>query len=252
VEEVVEIQIERTRMQRFWHLVAEQDLYEMVEKSGFGEYEFYLFQKRRMRNALISTLAAAIPALLISPWLSLLGVIFFVYSWRNAYTKEKHEYNGLVYEKQISWYVFQRLIVTYLQDSNDSVIKTFRKLLNRLEEGEFKNNLYRLIIDITENPQSVQPYMHFAEVAAGGTDEARTFMTSLYNYTNHTSDSSIIDELSDIARKAMMRGIEDIRKHKERTFYMYPTKITMVNFIPMVGYMAGAAFDIFSRNMNNL
>lgn len=251
MEEMSEIPIGKTRMERFWHLVAEQDLYEMVEKSGFGEFEFYLFQKRRMRNALLSTLAAVIPAILLSPWFSLLAVVFFVYSWRNSYTKEKHEYNGVVYEKQISWYVFQRLIVTYL-DTNESIITTFRKLLDRLEEGEFKDNLYRLIIDITENPQSVKPYMLFAEVATGGTDDARTFMTSLYNFTNHTSDSSIIDELSDIARKAMMRGIKDIRKHKERPFIMYPTKLTMVNFIPMIGYMAGAAYIILTQNLNNL
>lgn len=234
----------------FWHLVAENDLYEMVEKSGFGEREFVLFQKRRLRAALLSSLAAIIPALLINKWFTFTALLFFVYSWRSAYTKEKNEYNGMLYEKQISWYVFQRLVVTYLKGSSNSIYDTFRKILDRLEEGEFKTNLHRLIIDITEDPENVDPFIKFAENAAGGTDSSLTFMTALYNFRNHTHDNSVIDELSDVARREMMRGIHDIRIIKERNFYFYPTKLTMLNVIPMFGFMAGVAYNTITTSLN--
>lgn len=236
------------KKQGFWHLVAETDLFEMVEKSGFGEYEFILFQKRRLKASLLSMLASVVPTILLNPWFATTAVLFFVYTWRSYYTKEKNEYQGVLYEKQISWYIFQRLVVTYLKGSGGSLFNVFNKILDRLEEGEFKDNLYRITIDITNDSQSAEPFIKFAEQAAGGTDSSLTFMTSLYNFKNHTNDSSVIDELSDTARREMMRGVHDIRTIKEKSFYFFPTKLTMLNVIPMFGYMVGVAYGVFMRS----
>lgn len=256
MEEIIEISVkndQRTFMQKFWHLVAENDLYEMVEKSGFGEYEFYLFQKKRLIRSLFSTTAAIIPTLLVSKWLALTSIIFFVYTWRRMYVQERYEFNGMLFEKRIGWHVFQRMIVTYLVGSNTSVVSALKKTRESLEDGEeFTEHLNRLLIDMVDNPFSVQPYITFAENAAGGTDDALTFMTALYNYKHHSKDNSIISQLSEIARNSMMRGIKEIKRHKELGFYFFPTKITMLNVAPMFGYMAGAALDLIMRNLNNL
>ncbi|MFA1782400.1 hypothetical protein ACDX77_19185 [Bacillus velezensis] len=238
------------KKQGFWHLVAENDLYEMVEKSGYGEQEFVHFQKRRLRNSLISMLGAVLPAIILSPWLSFLALLFFVITWRREYTKERLEFQDVLYEKQLSWFVFQRLIVTYLKGVDDSISGAFEKILDRLEEGEFKDSLHRLSIEITRHPDKVLPYLQFAKDAAGGTDESLTFMTALYNFKNNSHDSAIIDGLSERARNDMRRGIRDIRKMKEKSFYLFPTKLTMLNVIPMFGYMAGVAVDVFTNNMN--
>jgi len=238
----------------FWHLVAEPDLFEMVEKSGYGEYEFQVFQKKRFRNSLIASLAAVVPAIFISPWLAFLGTIFFLMQWRSAYTKEKKEFQDLLYDKQISWFSFQRLVVSYLtgDGKSDSIFVVFKKILSRLEEGEFKSNLQRLIIEITEDPESVRPFLTFANNAAGGTDSALTFMTALYNFKNHTHDNSVIDELSEKARNEMIRGIHEIRQKKEKDFYYFPTKLTMLNIIPMFGFMIGVVVYVFTNNMSLL
>lgn len=251
MEEVVEFKPEK---KGFWHLVAEPDLFEMVEKSGYGEYEFQVFQKKRFRNALIASLAAVVPAIFISPWMAFLGTIFFVLQWRNAYTKEKKEYQDLLYDKQMSWYSFQRLIVSLLtgDGKNDSMFVVFKKILFRLEEGEFKRNTQRLIIDMTDDPNTVKPYITFANNAAGGKDSALTFMTSLYNFRNNTHDNSVIDELSEQARNEMIRGIHEIRQKKERDFYYFPTKLTMLNIIPMFGFMIGIVVYVFTNNMSLL
>ncbi|PKR83053.1 hypothetical protein [Heyndrickxia camelliae] len=239
-----------TKKDNFWHLIAENDLFEMVEKSGFGDKEFVLFQKRRLKGSLLSTIAAIVPTLLLSKWFAFSSILFFIYTWRNYYIKEKREYQDNLREKLTSWYVFERLVVVYLKGAHESIFEVLKKVLDRLEESEFKSHLERLIIDITEDSKSVNPYLNFAERAAGGNDAALTFMTSLYIYKNSTHDSSVIDELSDNARKEMMRGIVDIRKIKEKGFYHFPTKITMLNPIPMFGYMAGVAVNVFMNNMN--
>lgn len=238
----------------FWHLIAEPDLFEMVERSGHGEHEFTTFQKKRFRNALLSMLGAAVPAILISPWLSFLGLLLFVYTWRIAYTKEKKVFQDELYDKQISWYIFQRLIVSYLtgDGKSDSIFIVLKKILDRMDEGEFKSNIQRLIIEITDDPEKVAPFLKFARNGAGGTDPALTFMTALYNFKNNTHDNSVIDELSDIARKEMMRGIHDIRRKKEKDFYFFPTKLTMLNVVPLFGFMASVIFNVFSNNMSLL
>lgn len=238
----------------FWHLVAETDLFDMVLKSGYGEYEFTVFQKKRLRNSLLSSLAAVIPAILISPWLSFLGALFFVITWRSFYTKERNEYQEHLYQKQVSWYVFQRLIVSYItgEGKSDSITVVLWKIHDMLEEGEFKSHLERLIIEITEDSESVKPFLVFANNAAGGTDSALTFMTAIYNFKNHTHDNSVIDELSDMARNEMMRGVHDIRQAKEREFYFFPTKLTMLNVIPMFGFMISVVIYVFTNNMKLL
>ncbi|WP_121606002.1 hypothetical protein [Virgibacillus sp. Bac332] len=246
----MEQKIMKSNKKSFWHLIAENDLYEMVEKSGYGEEEFVLFQKRRLRGSLLSVLAAIVPTVLINEWMAASAILFFVVTWRRYYTKEREEYQEMLYHKQVSWYVFQRLIVTYLQSENDSIYIILKKVLNRMEEGEFKTNLQRFIIDITDDPESVLPFITFAKNAAGGTDSSLTFMTALYNFKNYSSDRSVVNELSDVARREMMRGIHDIRIEKEKGFYLFPTKIHMVNVIPMFGFMISVAYYVITNNMN--
>ncbi|WP_144514847.1 hypothetical protein [Bacillus pumilus] len=237
-------------MKGFWHLIAEEDLFEMVKRSGYGEAEFIHFQKKRLRNSFLSMIGAILPAVILSPWLSFLALIFFTYTWRQAYVKEKIEFRELLYDKQINWFVFQRLIVNLIKGSRGSVIIGLHKVLEQLEEGEFKNNVHRLMLNITRRPGEVGPYMEFAEEAAGGTDESKTFMTSLYNYKHNSSDSAIIDNLNLQANKAMMQSVKMIRIQKENKFALYPTKMTMLNVIIMFGFMAGVAVTVITKNMN--
>ncbi|AMM99552.1 hypothetical protein UP12_19250 (plasmid) [Bacillus pumilus] len=234
----------------FWYLVAEEDLFEMVEKSGYGEAEFIHFQKKRLRNAILSMIGAVLPALILSPWLGFLAIFFFTHTWRQAYVKEKIEFRDLLYEKQINWFVFQRLVVNFVKSNNGSIIIGLRKVLDQLEPGEFKDHIFRLINNITKNPGKVDPYLQFSEEAAGGTDGSKTFMTSLYNYKHNSADPAIIDNLNMQASKAMMESVKMIRLQKENRFALYPTKMTMLNVIIMFGFMAGVAVTVITKNMN--
>lgn len=239
----------------FWHLVAEPDLFDMVLKSGHGEHEFIVFQKRRLRNSLIAAIfGAALPTILISKWLAFVGMVLFLYAWRNVYAKEKKVFNDELYEKQIDWFAYQRLTSSFIpgDGKNDSIFVVFSKVLSKLEEGEFKESLKRLMIEITEESTELDPYLRFAQNGAGGTDDSLTFMMALYNFKSHTHDKSIINELTEIARRDMERGIYKNRRMKERDFYFFPTKLTLLNTIPMIGFFAGVIIHVFTNNMSLL
>lgn len=249
------IETKKVERKGFWHLVAEPDLFDMVLKSGHGEYEFKVFQKRRLRNSLIAAVAgAALPTILISPWLAFSGLILFLYTWRNVYAKEKKVYDDELYEKQISWYAFQRLTTSFVSGdgAKDSIFVVFGKVLSKLVKGEFKESLKRLMVEITEESNELDPYIRFAKNGAGGTDSSLTFMMALYNFRSHTHDKSIINELTEIARKDMERGIYKNRKIKERHFYFFPTKLTLLNTIPMIGFFVSVVVYVFTNNMSLL
>lgn len=234
----------------FWYLIAESDLFEMVEKSGYGEHEFLVFQKRRLRNSIFSGTLAIVPAILVNPYLLSLGLFFFIYNWRKQYTDERREYQDNLFEKQVSWYYFIRLIASFVVGHKESVYVVFNKIQDRLPEGSFKDNTNKLLIDITDNPNKLEPYITFANNAAGGTDESLTFMTAFYNYVNYSNDGSIVDELCAIAKEQMKRGTTEIRMMKERHFYFYPTKLTMLNTIPIFGFVVSIAVYVMTNGLN--
>ncbi|WP_079707726.1 hypothetical protein [Paraliobacillus ryukyuensis] len=241
---------ERSSIQRFWFLIAENDLFDMVKKSGFGLDEFYQFQRKRFVRSILSSLVAIIPSILISPWFGFSAVLFFMYTWRYVYKQEKYEFNKDVFEKQINWQVFKKMFRNYIRNDNPSIVAVLKKMLERLKESHFKDHLNKFIIDITEHPENVKPYVDFSKNAAGGTNESLTFMLNLYNYQNYPGDSSVVDELLNDTRDEMMEGIKDIRSIKERWFYFVPTKLTMLQTILLFGYMAGATINLVVDKLN--
>jgi|GEM_PF-3922758 len=248
--EKLNIRENKNTKHKLLYFLAEADLFEMVEKSGYGEREFLLFQKRRLMKSLMASLVALIPAFLINRWFLLSGVVFGLYMWRAIYTKEKKEYQDELVAKTLIWYMYERLMVVYLYENVKSVYSATKDILDRLKSSEFKQDLYRFALDMTYEPESVEPYIMFANKGAGGTDKAQSFMISVYNYQRKAKDSSILDELSDTARKEMIEGMKTIRKAKERPIYMVATYFTMLNVIPMFGYMGGSALHLFTNSAN--
>lgn len=58
-------------------------------KNGYGEEEFFLFQRKRIVKSSFMMLAAIPLALTISKWLFLLAPVLFIYNWWSDYQKEK-------------------------------------------------------------------------------------------------------------------------------------------------------------------
>ena len=117
-------------------------------------------------------------------------------------------------------------------------------MLTRVEDTDIKENLERLIIEMNDNPNSSEPFKNFA-LNASGEDEAVLFMHTLYDYQQHSYDKSIIQELGRMASDDLFKGVDEIIEFKLRKFNMFPTKLTMINLLIVLGYLVGTFVNEF-------
>ncbi|MCY9145417.1 hypothetical protein [Bacillus sp. T9C1] len=232
-----------------WHKFAEKDLYEMIEKMGYGEKEFTLFQRKRLIKSLMITLAAIPPGILINKLWFFLAIPAFFYIWYLDYAKAKKEYRGFLFKKQLAFSKFMRLVMPYLKQKHNSIYTVFNKILRRLEKGsDLKAALENLMTEINDKPNSIEPYLAFARYS-GGSDSHISFMTMLYDYSQYTSDESVITELGQLASDELFEGIDEIINIKTRSFVFFPTKLTLANFILLAGYMGAIIYNLVTEGL---
>ncbi|EKZ1357851.1 hypothetical protein Q9T70_002925, partial [Listeria monocytogenes] len=238
---VLEVKQRPIWLQKFYHAIAEINLYTMVQKMGYGEEEFFLFQRKRIVKSSFMMLAAIPLALTISKWLFLLAPVLFIYNWWNDYQKEKREFHHFIFLKNLDFAKFMRLVVPYLMQNNTSLYGVFNRMIKRLDEGEVKQLLRQLMIDMTNNPGTDEPFRTFAE-SAGDSEEAITFMVTLYDYSEYAKDDSVLKDLSELASNEILRGSDEIITIKSKRFAFFPTKLNMLSTLLLMGYMGSVAY----------
>ena len=212
-----------------WHKLAEKNLYKMLKELRYTDEMFINYQKNRFKKCSVFLIV---------------GVILSFIQWTNEYKRVKRIYNNSLFQKQLTFSKFTRMLIPYLLQSNSTLYNVFNKMLLRLEEGYVKSSLENLIIEMNDNPNSEEPFKKFA-LTASGTDQAVLFMTTLYDYQQNTFDSSIIEELGKMASEQLFNGVDEIIDFKLRKFNMFPTKITMLSLIIVFGYMISTFINLF-------
>ena len=174
-----------------WHKLAEKDLYKMLKELRYTDEMFIKYQKNRFTKSILFLVAGIILAF-IQPYLIIAGIVLALFQWTNEYKRVKRFYNNSLFQKQLTFSKFTRMLIPYLLQSNATLYNVFNKMLFRLEEGYVKSSLENLIIEMNDNPNSEEPFKKFA-LTASGTDQAVLFMTTLYDYQQNTFYSSIIE-----------------------------------------------------------
>lgn len=226
-----------------WYKLAEKDLYKMFKELRYTDEMFIKFQKNRFRKCALFLLAGLLLGL-IDVKLIAIGFVLALIQWTSQYKKAKSYYNNSIFQKQLTFSKFTRMLIPYLLQSNATLYNVFNKMLVRLEDGYVKSCLENLIIEMNNNPNSEEPFKEFA-LNASGTDQAVLFMTTLYDYQQNTFDSSVITELGKMASEQLFNGVDDIIDFKLRKFNMFPTKITMLSIIITFGYMISTFIHLF-------
>ena len=226
-----------------WHKLAEKDLYKMLKELRYTDEMFIKYQKNRFTKSILFLVAGIILAF-IQPYLIIAGIVLELFQWTNEYKRVKRFYNNSLFQKQLTFSKFTRMLIPYLLQSNATLYNVFNKMLFRLEEGYVKSSLENLIIEMNDNPNSEEPFKKFA-LTASGTDQAVLFMTTLYDYQQNTFDSSIIEELGKMASEQLFNGVDEIIEFKLRKFNMFPTRITMLSLIIVFGYMISTFVHLF-------
>ncbi|MCP8032779.1 hypothetical protein JKS07_13590, partial [Listeria monocytogenes] len=233
----------------FYHAIAEINLYSMVQKMGYGEEEFFLFQRKRLIKSTLMMVAAVPLALTITKWLFLLAPVLFIYSWWVDYQKEKREFTNFLFLKNLDFAKFMRLVVPYLMQNSTGLYGVFNRMIKRLEDGEVKQLLRQLMIDMTNNPGSDLPFRTFAE-SAGDSDEAVTFMITLYDYSEYAKDDSVLKDLSELASNEILRGSDEIIDIKSKRFAFFPSKLNMLSTLLLMGYIGSVAYGLVTMMLN--
>ena len=200
----------------------------------------------------MSTLLAAfvIPiALFFSKWfLMAVPIVWFVF-YKMQGKRVDSFYRAWKFERQLNFSKFTRLVIPYLKASGGTMAlyTIFNKILNRTENEADKRSLYQLMGEMGDTPESIQPFIDYAE-RSSGTDMSHLFMTTIFDFQQSTFDTSVIDELGQMASEDMMESIDEIIAMKLKRFAMFPTKGVMSSFI----LVAGLAVGIMINNLSQL
>lgn len=226
----------------FFKKIAEKDLFKMLNEMGDSDERIIKFQKSRLLKSVIATIPFLLFAIFFNKMFVFASIGLGIFVWSNEYKRIVKFYKNFLFEKQLVFSKFTRMLIPYLLQSDATMYSVFNRILTRLEDGHVKHCLERLIIEMNEMPNSDEPFKKFARDASG-TDSAILFMTTLYDYQQNTFDHSIINELGQLASEELFEAVDEIKAFKLKKFAMFPTKLTMASFIITLGYAAAMLTD---------
>lgn len=231
-------------MNKFLSKIAEANLYPMLEQL---EYDLLKFQKIRLLKAILGLFVGAFVGSLSSIWAALIGGLFLaLFVWWKEYHNAVKTFKQFTYLREIEFNKFTRMLIPLLLENGATLYGALNKMLKRLEPGHVKDALQKFLIELNENPESEEPFIKFAN-AASGSEEAILFLSSLYDYKESSFDTSVIEELGKTSSEKLFEGVQDIIEFKARKFSLFPTKLTMVTFIPVLGYAIAMIIDATSK-----
>lgn len=235
----------KEKLHALYHRLAEKDLESMLMKMRYGEEKFYEIQQKRVIKFFIMLILSGLLGF-FSIIFTAFGIGLACYQWMSQYRFIQRSYKQFLFQQQLSFSKFSRMLIPYLYQKNATLYNVFNRMLLRIDDGFIKDCLERLIIEMNDSPNSSEPFLRFAQ-SASGTDEAILFMHTLYDYQQNSFDQSIIQELGRMASEELFKGIDEIIAFKLRKFNMFPTKLTMINLIIVMGYMLAVFIDMLRQ-----
>lgn len=239
-------EIIESKNNNFWLKCAESNLASMLDEMGYTKQWVTGFQKKRFMKAIIALAAGTVVGALFSTWIMLLGPILAVFVWMLEYQRIVNAYKRHQFEKELQFNKFIRMLFPLLLERNATLYGALNKMLKRMDDGLVKRALKRFLIGLSDEPNSEAPFRLFAKEASG-TDRAMLIMATLFDYQQSSNDTTIISELGQMSSKQLFEGVREIAEFKLRKFYMFPTKLTMASFVPIVGYAAAIMMDTIAK-----
>ncbi|MEB8716604.1 hypothetical protein GH876_26505 [Bacillus thuringiensis] len=241
-----------SKKNRYNRLLAEEDLYSMLEEMGNTKAMIDKFQKRRLLQSFVMCVFGLLLGLFLSSWCYLLAIGLPVFLYRSKYTHVTKMYSAFKFERHLNFSKFTRLLIPYLKESGETVslYQVFRKILNRMEKPVDKNSLAKLMSEMTDKPDDIKPFTDYA-MRSSGSDMSINFMQTVYDFQQNSSDTNVINELGQIASAELQRAIDEIIAFKLKRFNFFPTKMVMSSFILVVGFAAAVlVYHLSSINLS--
>lgn len=225
---------------------SEKNLENMIAELGYTNEGYKEFQKKRLIKSSLVLALFLILAFVKSMYFIPIGIVIFFGLFKMEYISLKNKVKKLKFNKQLAFSKFSRMIIPYLMQGDATLYAVFQKMNRRLEEGAVKKNLQRLMINMLENPNDIEPFKKFA-IESSGTDSAVLFMSTLFDYQQNTNDTNVIAELGRMSSEELFETVDEIVSYKLRKFSMFPTKLTMGSFLIILGYAVSILLDAFLK-----
>jgi len=165
----------------------------------------------------------------------LIGLAIVIFYYLMSMNSIKTMYMQDLFERQLKFAKFARLIIPYLKSKGSANLHTtFEKVLYRLEDTTDKHQLMKLMEEMTNNPHDLKPFTEYAKQMSK-TDKAILFMNTIYDIKQGSADLSVIEEMDELMSQDLMSAIDDIIKFKENKFSLFSTKLTMSIIIFFLG-----------------
>lgn len=234
---------------KFYRTIAERDLYPMLLEMGNNPKNIDVFQKNRLIQSLFVMIVFFLLGFILSKWLYIGILVGSFLFYKKQYQTIRSQYKIWRFQRHLQFSKFTRLLIPYLKQSKGqtSLYSIFSKLLLRLDNDQDKNSLYRLMTEMSNKPNDIQPFIDYAN-RSSGTDMSVLFMSTIFDFQQSTFDTSVIDELGEISSEELINGIDEIIIFKLKRFIFFPTKIVMSSFVVVLGF----AIAILIANLSSI
>ncbi|MBE8746832.1 hypothetical protein HQ758_04740 [Enterococcus faecium] len=225
--------------------MLDENYYKKLREMNNSNVSIIKWQKQRFLKSWIFVGVGLVMYLLLGKeWYYLAGGIATAIGFYIIQAKSINNiYNQFRFERHLQFSKFTRLLIPYLKQKKDggNLYGVFAKIVKRLDYDTDKQLLMKLMQDMTDRPNDIQPFVEYAEQTSG-TDMSVLFMQTIYDIRQGSADLDVIEELDRLASEELMAGIDSIIDFKSRRFVFYPTKIAMTSFILVVGFAVGVLF----------
>lgn len=222
--------------------------YDYLKAMSVGDREIRKWQKKHLLLSALVVFVFSIVGIAISkPIVIGVGFAFALFFYYQQLLIIRQKFLVYQFEQNLQFSKFARLIIPYLYHTTDGhgIYQVFSEMLKRTND-ETQKPLRALMIEISESPNDIAPYLSFAKKMSD-TDFSVTFMSLLYDISQGQTDSEVVHELAKEASHQLMRTIDDIIEFKKKKFNMFSTKLTMTNMVLMLGYLASVILEQINK-----
>lgn len=141
-------------------------------------------------------------------------------------------------QRSIAWSSFVRMAAAYLSElsTGSNMFSVLKKIIPRMATQEDSDNLNRLIIRMSEDPEDSQPFLDFAHSYTSSQQSEMIMLVIQDMYLGNVNDENI-QLLANDATQELTSQIDIITQHKLDKFKTTSIQFVMVGMIPMVAYI---------------
>ncbi len=211
--------------------------YTKLREMGETNITISRWMNNNLKTAVLSFAVSIILAVYFNHLFYIVAIFLPFYLIYNKNNYVKIAYAQWRFERRVQFNKFVRLVIPYLKqtESNISIYSILGKVAPRLDHQEDKDLLNVLRREIMDKPKQVEPFLDYSRKTAN-TNLSDNFMSSLYDVRMGSNDLRGIYELGITASEQLLHSIDQIIDAKKKKFVFFPTKLTFISIIPIIGF----------------